>query len=289
MALIELDDVSLTFRVRHLGRMTLKEYLVRQLFRRSVNPLVEIQALRNVTLRVPEGERLGILGHNGAGKSTLLKLLAGIYPPTGGRRRVEGRVSSLFDIELGFEPEASGWENIAFRGYLQGETPRTIATKLEAIAEFYELGDFLDMQVRYYSAGMRVRLAFSIATAIDPEILLVDEVLSVGDLAFQEKARKRMRDMMSRARLMVMVSHDLDSLGKLCDCGLWMEWGRVRMDGPMPQVIAAYKQHTALVQAQPAAPPGAAGPAAPRGGHGPARVGGLVVPVRGRSRLGKAS
>src|SRR6266542_4019237 len=157
MALIELDDVSLTFRVRSLGRMTLKEYLVRRLFRQSVNPLMEVQALRGVTLRVPEGQRLGILGHNGAGKSTLLKLLAGVYPPTRGRRHIEGRISSLFDIQLGFEPEASGWENIAFRGYLQGETPRSIGAKMQAIADFSELGDFLAMPVRHYSAGMMVR------------------------------------------------------------------------------------------------------------------------------------
>ncbi len=280
MALIELDDVSLTFRVRSLGRMTLKEYLVRRLFRQSVNPLMEVQALRGVTLRVPEGQRLGILGHNGAGKSTLLKLLAGVYPPTRGRRHVEGRISSLFDIQLGFEPEASGWENIAFRGYLQGETPRSIGAKMQAIADFSELGDFLNMPVRHYSAGMMVRLAFSIATAIEPEVLLVDEVLSVGDMAFQEKARQRMRAMMSKAKLIVMVSHDLDSLAKLCDRGVWMEWGQVKMDGPMQEVITAYRQQSAI----PPAPADAGNPSGI-----PAKVGGLVVQVGGRAPLSKAS
>src|SRR5262245_23479680 len=126
MARIDLDNVSLTFRVRHLGRVTLKEYLVRQLYWRSRNPSIEVKALRDVTLHLEDGDRLGVVGHNGAGKSTFLKLLAGVYPPTTGMRHVEGRISSLFDLVLGFEPDASGWENIAYRGYLQGETPRTI-------------------------------------------------------------------------------------------------------------------------------------------------------------------
>jgi ABC-type polysaccharide/polyol phosphate transport system ATPase subunit len=148
----------------------------------------------------------------------------------------------LFDIALGFETEASGWENIMFRGYLQGETPQTIRDKMYPIAEFSELGDFLNMPVRYYSAGMMVRLAFSIATAIKPEILLVDEVLSVGDLAFQAKARERMRSLMSSARIVVVVSHDLGSLPDLCDRVLWLDHGKPHMIGPTEEVIEAYKR-----------------------------------------------
>jgi ABC-type polysaccharide/polyol phosphate transport system ATPase subunit len=243
MARIELDRVGLTFRVRkQQGRMTLKEYLVRGLFLRATVAMMEVRALQDLSLTIKAGERVGIIGHNGAGKSTLLKLLAGIYEPTAGRCTVTGRVSSLFDLMLGFEPEASGWENIRYRGYLQGETPRSITRKIEGIAEFSELGDFLNMPVRYYSAGMLVRLAFSIATAIHPEILLVDEVLSVGDMAFQEKARKRMREMMMQADLMVVVSHDLDSLAQLCDQAIWMDHGRLRKKGPIREVIAAYSR-----------------------------------------------
>jgi len=242
MARIELDRVSLTFHVRQHGRITLKEFLVRQMFRRSVNPKIQVHALQDVSLHLEEGARLGIIGHNGAGKSTLLKVLAGIYPPTAGRRLVEGQISSLFDIALGFEMDATGWENIAYRGYLQGESPRSIRSKVQPIADFSELGDFLNMPVRYYSAGMMVRLAFSIATAIDPEILLVDEVLSVGDLAFQEKARQRMREMMAKARLIVVVSHDLDSLAKLCDQAVWLDHGRVRLVGPTEEAVAAYRR-----------------------------------------------
>jgi ABC-type polysaccharide/polyol phosphate transport system ATPase subunit len=246
MARIELDQVSLTFRVRQNSRLTFKEWLLKRMFRESVNPIAEIPALQDVTLRVEQGERVGVLGHNGAGKSTLLKLLAGIYPPTAGRRVVEGRISSLFDIALGFEFEANGWDNIRFRSYLQGETRRSVRRKEQAIAEFSELEEkFLNMPVRYYSAGMLVKLAFSIATAIDPEVLLVDEVLSAGDLNFQHKARARMREMMARAHLFVMVSHDLVSLEKFCDRLIWMDHGRVRQIGTPAEIIAAYRAASA--------------------------------------------
>ncbi len=243
MASIDLDHASLQFRVRQSRRITFKEFLVRGLFRQSVNPWIEVRALEDLDLHLRDGDRLGVIGHNGAGKSTLLKLIAGIYPPTRGKRAVAGRISSLFDIALGFEMEANGWENISYRGYLQGETPRSLRSKVQQIAEFSELGDFLNMSVRYYSAGMLVRLAFAIATAIEPEILLIDEVLSVGDLAFQQKARQRMKEMMAQARLMVMVSHELPTLPAVCNKGAWMSHGRIVMTGPIDDVVAAYKQH----------------------------------------------
>src|SRR5437899_8055303 len=241
MAKIALEEVGLTFRVRtEQGRMTLKEYLVRGLFLRGRAHRMVVRALQNVTLRIKPGDRVGIIGPNGAGKSTLLRLLAGIYEPTSGQRVVDGKISSLFDLMLGFEPEASGWENIRYRGYLQGETRRSIQKKIEPIAEFSELGDFLNMPVRYYSSGMLVRLAFSIATAIEPEILLVDEVLSVGDRAFQEKAGLRMREMIAQARLIVLVSHDLEALANLCDRLVWLDHGRVRQVGTPEEVVDAY-------------------------------------------------
>jgi ABC-type polysaccharide/polyol phosphate transport system ATPase subunit len=252
MARIELQSVGLTFRVRPTTRNTLKDFFIGHLFRRNRNPIIEVKALQDITLQVQQGDRLGILGHNGAGKSTLLCVLAGIYQPSAGRVAVEGRISSLFNITLGFEPDATGWENIGFRSYLQGETPRSVGAKKHAIAEFSELGDFLNMPVRYYSSGMQMRLAFSIATAIDPEILLVDEALSVGDLGFLNKARARMMEIMDRAHLLVMVSHDLASLETMCNRVIWLDHGRMVMAGETKKVIDAYAASVAKQPPQPA-------------------------------------
>ena len=243
MKLIELDDVSLHFHVRCQGRTSLKEYLLHGLFRGRRQNTIEVKALEHVGLSVEQGERLGVIGPNGAGKSTLLKLLAGVYLPTSGTRRVSGRVSSLFDISLGFEPEANGWDNIRFRSYLQGETPRTVQARLQAIADFSELGEFLDMPVRYYSSGMLVRLAFSVATAIEPEILIVDEVLSAGDCSFQAKAQQRIRALISHAQAAVIVSHDMDSLTRICSRILWLDHGQIKMSGPAGEVVPAYVAH----------------------------------------------
>jgi ABC-type polysaccharide/polyol phosphate transport system ATPase subunit len=240
MTLIQLDDVGLKFQVRRCGRISFKDYLLHGMFRRSNKSSFEVQALEHIDLTIGEGERLGIIGSNGAGKSTLLKLLAGIYPPTSGRRTVVGQISSLFDIALGFEHDANGWENIQYRGYLQGESPRSIRDKAQAIADFSELGEFLNMPVRYYSTGMMVRLAFSIATAINPEILIVDEVLSAGDMAFQGKARERMKALMANARAVIVVSHDLKLLPSLCDRAIWLDHGKMQLIGPTSDVIAAY-------------------------------------------------
>jgi ABC-type polysaccharide/polyol phosphate transport system ATPase subunit len=240
MAKIDLTDVSLTFTVRPLKRVTFKEYLVRGLFSSKRNPAVAVHALTRVSLSARDGDRVGVIGHNGAGKSTLLKTIAGIYPPSEGTRYVEGRVCSLFDITLGFEPEATGWDNITYRAYLQGESPASLKGKIDQIAEFTELGEFLNLPVRHYSAGMLMRLAFSIATAIEPEVLLIDEVLAVGDLAFQMKAQARMKEMMTAARLMVVVAHDLNTIRNMCNRVFWLQHGSVVMEGPTDEVVEAY-------------------------------------------------
>jgi ABC-type polysaccharide/polyol phosphate transport system ATPase subunit len=243
MVYMELDDVSLHFKVRRRSVTTLKEYLVKQMFRKSVNPMMEVRALDHVSVRFHPKERYGIIGHNGAGKSTLLRLLGGIYPPTSGKRIVEGRISSLFDLSLGFQMEATGWENIAIRGYLQGETPASIQSKIQEIAEFTELGDFLEMPIRHYSPGMLVRLGFSVATAIKPEILLVDEILSAGDMAFQTKAKNRMKQLLDQAHMIVIVSHDMDTLADLCTRLIWMDHGRLHQIGETEAVLEAYNRH----------------------------------------------
>jgi ABC-type polysaccharide/polyol phosphate transport system ATPase subunit len=247
MARIVLQDLSLTFQVRQHQRASLKEYLIgRALCRPAVSGMT-IAALRGINLDIREGDRLAILGNNGAGKSTLLKVVAGVYPPTGGSCRTVGRISSLFDLTLGFEMEATGWENIALRCYLEGDNPHTMRSRAAPIADFSGLGEFLDMPLRYYSSGMIVRLAFSIATASDPEILLMDEVLSAGDARFQEQARRRIEQMMGQARIIVFSSHDLAALQRLCSRAIWLEQGLIRMHGPCPEVIAAYR---ASVQAE---------------------------------------
>lgn len=240
MAKIEVKDASIEFTVRQSQKVTLKEYVVRGLFRRSLNPAMTIHALSGFDLSVSDGERIGVIGHNGAGKTTLLRMLAGVYPPSTGSCEVEGRICSLFDITLGFEQEATGWENITYRSYLQGETPASLRAKIDDIGAFSELGDFLTLPVRNYSAGMRMRLAFAIATAAEPEILLIDEVLAVGDMAFQLKARARMRELMSASRLMVVVSHDLNTIQETCSRVLWMKHGKIVMQGPSAEVVQAY-------------------------------------------------
>lgn len=268
MLRISLQDVCLTFQYRRRGHTSLKDHFLRKVLRKPGPPVPVIEALKNLSFQVNDGERLGIIGHNGAGKSSLLRLLAGVYRPTSGQCHIEGRISSLFELSLGFEHDATGWENIRYRGYLQQETPDSLREKIQSIAEFTELGPALDMPIRYYSSGMLVRLAFSIATAVDPEILLIDEVLAAGDMAFIEKARARMRELMNRARAMVVVSHDLPTLATMCDRVLWLNQGQIKELGPARETIRAYQKfmHELAQQrmkaAAPAAPAVAPAPAA---------------------------
>jgi ABC-type polysaccharide/polyol phosphate transport system ATPase subunit len=251
MSLILLEDVDLEYPLMPHRRLTLKDFVLRGPFRRRSPPAPVaagnmqrgvVRALGGLNLRVTNGERVGIIGRNGAGKSTLLRAVAGVYPICRGHRRVEGSVHSLFDIAVGFEPDATGWQNIYYRSYLQGETPRAVRAKLQAIGEFSELGEFLDLPLRCYSAGMTMRLAFSVATSCDPEILLLDEFFSTGDLGFQKKAEERMDAFIRRAHIVVMVSHNLNFLQKFCERVLWMHQGQVIADGPAAEIIGRYVQ-----------------------------------------------
>jgi ABC-type polysaccharide/polyol phosphate transport system ATPase subunit len=242
MPLIEFDDVDLIYPVREFYSITLKEFIVKGLFRRDYTERWRtIHALRDISFRVDDGERYGIIGNNGAGKSTLLRTIGGIYPVAKGQRNVDGKICALFDIALGFEPQASGWDNIRYRAYLQGETPKSIKGKMQEIAEFTELGEFLNLPLTCYSTGMLMRLAFAIATSVEPEILLVDEVFSTGDLGFQKKAEARMVDFMSKANIVVMVGHNLGFLEKFCTRILWLEKGRVVREGPPDEIVAEYR------------------------------------------------
>lgn len=243
MALIEFDNVDLIYPVRQDHRSTLKEFLLKGFLRREPGRIKSVHALQKISFRVEEGEKIGIIGYNGAGKSTLLRTIAGVFPVAAGVRRVDGCTRALFDVGVGFETEATGWQNIYYRGYLQGETPSSLKSKVDDIARFSELGEFLDLPLRCYSTGMILRLAFSIATSSEPEILLMDEFFATGDVAFQRKAEQRMREFLHRAKIVVLVSHNLPFLEEFCSRILWLHQGQIVADGPAKQVIAAYLQN----------------------------------------------
>jgi ABC-2 type transport system ATP-binding protein len=200
-----------------------------------------IEALRDITLNLEHGARVGLVGHNGAGKSTLLRLLAGIYEPTRGIAEVRGRVAPVFDLGVGMDPEISGLENIIVRGLFLGMTRKEMEDRIDDIADFTELGDFLRMPLRTYSTGMRIRLALGVVTSIDPEILILDEGIGAVDAAFLQKSKKRLAELVERAGLLVFASHSDEFLRDLCDTAIWMEHGRIREQGEIEAVLRAYK------------------------------------------------
>ena len=200
-----------------------------------------IQALHDIDISIEEGDRVALVGHNGAGKSTLLRLLSGIYAPSSGSATIEGRVAPVFDLGVGMDPEISGYENIMIRGLFLGMTRKQMEARVDEIAEFTELGDFLAMPLRTYSTGMRVRLALGVVTSIDPEILLFDEGIGAVDAAFLEKAKGRLQELVQRAGLLVFASHSDEFLRQLCTSAIWMEHGRVKQTGGLREVLTAYK------------------------------------------------
>ena len=199
-----------------------------------------IEALRDITLNLEHGTRVGLVGHNGAGKSTLLRLLAGIYEPTRGSALIRGRVAPVFDLGVGMDPEISGYDNIIIRGLFLGMTRRQMQQRIDDIAEFTDLGDFLSLPLRTYSTGMRIRLALGVVTSIDPEILLLDEGIGAVDAAFLERAKERLADLVERAGLLVFASHSEDFLRQLCTSALWLEHGRLRAAGSLDDVLRQY-------------------------------------------------
>jgi ABC-2 type transport system ATP-binding protein len=202
-----------------------------------------IQALHDVTLSISEGDRIGLVGHNGAGKSTLLRLLSGIYEPTRGSSRIRGKVAPVFDLGVGMDQEISGYENIMIRGLYLGMTRKQMTKRVDDIADFTELGDYLSMPLRTYSTGMRVRLALGVVTSIDPEILLLDEGIGAVDAAFLNKARDRLKDLVKRSGLLVFASHSDELLIELCNSAIWMDEGQVKQHGSLREVLTAYKGH----------------------------------------------
>jgi lipopolysaccharide transport system ATP-binding protein len=241
VAAIELDSVSVDFPIYNASGRSLKKQLFKiatggQL---GADPQgrVVVRALDGLTLGVRDGERIGLVGHNGAGKSTLLRVLSGVYEPSSGRARINGEVASLIDISLGIDPEATGRQNIYLRGGLLGMTRAAISKRFEEIVEFSELGDFIHMPVRTYSAGMHLRLAFAVSTIVRPEILVMDEWLSVGDQGFRQKAEARINELVQATSILVVASHSKDLILKACNRVIWLEHGRIHMDDK-PEVVA---------------------------------------------------
>jgi ABC-type polysaccharide/polyol phosphate transport system ATPase subunit len=249
MAHIRFSNVDLEYPIRE-NQATLKEVIVQLLLRKKKKSVQNFKALKDVSFEIHNGERVGIIGLNGAGKSTLLRTIGGIYPIQGGTREVTGSICALFDIAFGFEAEATGWQNVYLRSYLQGETPASIESKLKEIEAFTELGEFLDMPLRCYSSGMIMRLAFAIATSRHPEILLIDEFFATGDLIFQKKAEARMRDFLHQAQIVVMVGHNLEFLQEFCTRVIWLDHGKVHAVGPTRDIIQAYTNEACRLKDQ---------------------------------------
>jgi lipopolysaccharide transport system ATP-binding protein len=252
---IVLTKVSKTFRKSTIRReyTTLKSEVVRWLRRqkRPELPTSSIHALRDVSLAVPEGKTYGLVGRNGSGKSTLLKLVTGIYSPTSGTVEVHGRISALLELGAGFHPDFSGRENILVNGIILGMSRREIRSRVDEIIEFSELGDFIDEPVRTYSSGMYARLAFAVATHVDPEILIIDEILSVGDEHFARKSAAKMEEFRRAGKTTLLVTHDLGTLQRRCDLAAWLDGGVLRAAGDPVEVVNAYR--TAVAEAEVAA------------------------------------
>lgn len=248
MPSIILDNVRVDLPVydgshRSLRRAVLSMGVGGAIFRRDRNH-VSVRALDDISLTLRDGDRVGLIGHNGAGKSTLLRVLAGIYEPTEGRAVIKGRASSLLSMTSMLDPEMTGYENIDHARVLLGIPARRQAELCREIEDFTELGAFLDMPVRTYSAGMTVRLSFALLTAQEPEILLLDEAVGAGDAAFVDKAAERVRALCDQASILVLASHSQEHIRRLCNKVLWLDHGRLRLFGPVDEVLAAYGETT---------------------------------------------
>lgn len=209
-----------------------------------------IETLRGINLTIPRGKTVGIIGRNGSGKSTLLKLISGIYSPTSGTIEINGRISALLDLGAGFHPDFSGRENILINGIILGMSRTQIRERMDEIIAFSELGDFIDEPVRTYSSGMYMRLAFSVATHVDPDILIIDEILAVGDEHFGKKSLAKMTEFKKAGKTIVIVTHDLSTLERWCDLGAWIDAGRIREFGAPADIIRHYRQAVQLAEAQ---------------------------------------
>ena len=237
---ISFEDVTVRYRVPRERILSFKDYAIRWLKRKIVYD--DVWALRDVSVEVHRGEVLGIIGPNGAGKSTFLKLIARIMRPTSGRVKVDGRVAPLLELGAGFDHELTGRENVFLNGAMLGYRSADLAARFERIVEFAGLAEFIDMPLRTYSSGMVARLGFALATDVTPEILIVDELLAVGDAEFQKKSRERIESFQRHGQAILLVSHDMTLVQGMCARTAWLDHGRLRAIGPTADVVRQYEQ-----------------------------------------------
>ena len=239
--MIEVSHITMDFRLDRNHTTNLKEYVVNLL--RGKRRVETFRALDEVSFTVDKGEIVGLIGHNGAGKSTLMKIISGVYRPTGGKTQVHGRIVPMLELGAGFDADLTGRENILLNGAILGYSRAFLLPRVEEIIAFSELAEFIDMPLKTYSSGMLARLAFSIATVVEPDVLIVDEILSVGDERFQRKSRARMLEMMTNSGTTVLfVSHNLAQLRQMCDRVIWLDHGRIRAIGSAQDICDAYEK-----------------------------------------------
>ena len=242
--MIKADNVSISYRMPHDKIQSIKEYLVALLKRKL--QYEEFHALTGVSFEIKKGEVVGIVGNNGAGKSTLLKVISGILKPATGSVTLGGNVVPMLELGSGFDYDLTGHENIFLNGAILGYSESFLKSKYDEIVAFSELGDFINIPVRNYSSGMIMRLAFSIASMVNPDILIVDEILAVGDAAFQEKSYARMMELMSHGTTVLLVSHNIEQVRRLCDRVIWLDHGKIVTEGPASEICDQYTKANGL-------------------------------------------
>lgn len=240
MNVIEVANVSMRFNLATEKTESLKEYFVKLVTGKLM--FDEFYALKNVSFSVKKGESVGILGANGSGKSTLLKVISGIYPPTEGQVSVHGSLAPLIELGAGFDPDLTAKENVFLNGAVMGFAKDFICEKYDEIVEFSELKNFMDVPIKNFSSGMSARLGFSIATLVHPDILIVDEVLGVGDAAFQKKCEQKMQELRANGTTMLFVSHSVEQVEEVCNRAIWLKKGTLVMEGACKEVCAAYSE-----------------------------------------------
>jgi ABC-type polysaccharide/polyol phosphate transport system ATPase subunit len=242
MSSIRVENLSIKFRIYHDRSPSLKDYFAHLFKRRKQTTYSDFFAIKGVSFEISSGDKVGIIGHNGAGKSTLLKALCRIYEPSNGKILVDGRIAPLLEIGAGFHPEFTGRENIYLNGAILGYTKLQISAIEPEVIAFAELEEFIDTPVKYYSTGMYMRLAFSLATSMHPDILVLDEIFAGGDATFMAKAKARMHALIDKANIMIMVSHDHELVKSLCNRVIWMDHGKLVADGSPADVMKNYLQ-----------------------------------------------